>query len=324
MEKSPAKESRLNYIEAIRCFAILSLVVWHCICVYTGWMSYLPDITAAVENNILTKIYMGAAILIMPDANMPLFVMVAAYVYVYLWNKGAYRDIKVFFKKKAKRLVIPYFVIGTLVVFTIFDWEPLSLIYGEAHHLWFCAMLFWCFILIRIYEKLPPAYRILLIICGIAIQIKPFTYDLLGIVKGLRYFPYFLFGYYLYSYLPKFRCLKYSEIIAISIWLLTLFSYFVLKRVEPICYTYCFMIFVLVPEDIKVPSWVTKISMYSFGIYVFHEWFLWNAAHLQILHPFIIRYQILYPTIAFVSVFSVSYLLTHFSLKTKIGRFLLA
>lgn len=84
------------------------------------------------------------------------------------------------------------------------------------------------------------------------------------------------------------------------------------------------MLFAVVPQNIKVGNAVTKISAYSFGIYVFHEWFLWNMAHIDALHPFIIEHQILYPIIAYVSIFSISLVLTKLSLKTKVGRFLLA
>lgn len=157
MNNSAIGSSRLNNIDVIRCFAIISLVAWHSLCVYVGWSYCLPDITAAVSGNRITSFYrMASTVFVMPDANMPLFVIVAAYVYAYLWNKGVYSDTKTFLKKKIKRLVVPYFVIGTIVVFTIFDWNPLLILTGEAHHLWFCAMLFWCFVLIRIYQKLPP------------------------------------------------------------------------------------------------------------------------------------------------------------------------
>lgn len=155
-------------------------------------------------------------------------------------------------------------------------------------------------------------------------QIHPIGYDFLGIVKGIVYFPYFLFGFYLYRFLPRFKEVKWNKGIAFLLWILTLATYMATKRVEPICYAFCFMIFVLVPENISIPEWVKIISKYSFGIYVFHEWFLWNAAHFNALHPFIIDHQLLYPLIAFVLSLSISLMLTHFSLKTKIGRFLLA
>ncbi len=117
--------------------------------------------------------------------------------------------------------------------------------------------------------------------------------------------------------------LKRNKLLAILIWPATLVLYLKFKRVEPMCYAYCFMIFVLTPEDIHVPTIVKKISTYSFGIYVFHEWFIWNIAHIKKLHPIIIEHQFLYPLIIFVLILCVSYYLTKLALKTSIGRFLL-
>ncbi len=156
MDNTSTETTRLTNIEIIRCFAIISLVAWHSICVYVGWSSSLPNIAEAVEGNLLTKIYIYASKILMPDANMPLFVIVAAYVYAYLWHKGAYKDTKLFFQKKIKRLIVPYFVLGTLVVLTIAEGSPKSILTGDAHHLWFCAMLFWCFVMIRLYKESPP------------------------------------------------------------------------------------------------------------------------------------------------------------------------
>ena len=324
MVKTAIEETRLSNIDVIRCFAILSLVAWHSLCVYVGWRGYLPDITAAVEGSVLVKWYcIFTTKIIMPDANMPLFVIIAAYVYSCLWKKGKYRDSLVFFQKKAKRLVVPYFVIGTIVIYTIADWHPISILWGDAHHLWFCAMLFWCFVFIRVCQKLPPPFGALLVICGLFLQIHPVSVDVLGFLKGLKYFPYFVFGYYLYIYLPKIKEYRWHRLMVISIWLLAVMLYFSVKRSEFICYAYCFMIFDLIPENPTVPTWIKKISMYSFGIYVFHEWFLWNVAHIEQIHPFIIEHQILYPLIMFVSVLCISILLTKYSLKTKLGRFLL-
>lgn len=84
-----SKNSRLSNVEVLRCFAVLSLVAWHCLCVYVGWRRLLPDITAAVGDSIITKWYTTLSkIIFMPDANMPLFVIISGFVYSFLWNGG--------------------------------------------------------------------------------------------------------------------------------------------------------------------------------------------------------------------------------------------
>lgn len=319
--------SRLSNIEFLRCFAVLSLVAWHSLCVYVGWQSYLPDITAAVGHSFLTKLYgVLTTRVLMPDANMPLFTVISGFVYAYLRKQGKYQDTKEFVKRKAKRLMIPYFVIGTLVVFTIVDWSPISIVFGDAHHLWYCAMLFWCFVYIRFFEKIPNYLKLLAILIGVGFQFVLPPYDLLGIAKGVKYFPYFVMGYYLVDYLPKIQ-IGGGKIIAIASWLLCMIAAILLKwsvLFVMLNYMFVLMLFAVVPQNIKVGKTLTKISEYSFGIYVFHEWFLWNMAHLDALHPFIIEHQILYPIIAYVSIFSVSLVLTKLSLKTIVGRYLLA
>lgn len=319
--------SRLSNIEFLRCFAVLSLVAWHSLCVYVGWQSYIPDITAAVGHSFLTKLYgVLTTRVLTPDANMPLFTVISGFVYAYLRKQGKYQDTKEFVKRKAKRLMIPYFVIGTLVVFTIVDWSPISIVFGDAHHLWYCAMLFWCFVYIRFFEKIPNYLKLLAILIGVGFQFVLPPYDLLGIAKGVKYFPYFVMGYYLVDYLPKIQ-IGGGKIIAIASWLLCMIAAILLKwsvLFVMLNYMFVLMLFAVVPQNIKVGKTLTKISEYSFGIYVFHEWFLWNMAHLDALHPFIIEHQILYPIIAYVSIFSVSLVLTKLSLKTIVGRYLLA
>ncbi len=318
--------SRLSNIEFLRCFAVLTLVGCHSLCVYVGWQSYLPDIAAAVGDTPLTLFYrILSTRVLMPDANMPLFTVISGFVYAHLRKQGRYQKTKEFIKKKGRRLLIPYFVIGSIVVLTIADWAPISILFGDAHHLWYCAMLFWCFVYIRIFEKIPNYLKIIVVLIGLFLQFRYPPYDILGVVKGIRYFPYFVLGYYLVDYLPILQ-VRGKIILTIS-WLICVVGSIFLQSNILNCflnYLFVLMLFAWVPQNIIVSNLVIKISGYSFGIYVFHEWFLWNMAHIEALHHFIIEHQILYPIIAYVSILTVSILLTRYSLKTKVGRFFLA
>lgn len=317
---------RLSNIEFLRCFAVLTLVGWHCLCVYVGWHAFLPDISAAVGDSTLTHFYeILSTRVLMPDANMPLFTVISGFVYEYLKKQGKYQNTKEFVKKKIKRLMIPYFVIGSIVVFTIADWAPISILYGDAHHLWYCAMLFWCFVYIRAFVKFPNHLKFATVIFGILLQLFSSLPDILGIVKGVKYFPYFVMGSCLVESLPKLQT-RNGKIISIVSWLVWLIAVICLKW-KPLLvilnYMFVLMLFAVVPQNIKVGKVVKMISALSFGIYVFHEWFLWNIAHIEVLHPFIIEHQILYPFFAYVLILSISTLLTKYSLKTKVGRFFL-
>lgn len=319
--------SRLQNIEFLRCFAVLSLVAWHSLCVYVGWKSFLPDISEAVGGTWLTNFYQVITTkVLMPNANMPLFTVISGFVYAYLRRQGKYIDTKEFLVKKVRRLLIPYFVIGTIVVFTIADWSPKSIIFGNAHHLWYCAMLFWCFVYIRIYEIVPNWLKSIAILLAVTSQFVSIPYDLLGIVKGINYFPYFIMGFYLTEYLPKVQSGG-GRIFSVIVWMICLGVSIIYDWKAAnvfLNYLYVLMLFAIVPTEIKIGNWSLMISKLSFGIYVFHEWFLWNAAHIQALHPIIIQHQVIYPLIAYILVLFISIILTKLSLKTKVGRFLLA
>lgn len=321
---------RIQNVEWLRAFAVISLVFWHSICVYTGWQDYLLNVTDAVGHSIYTKAYSIFAKIFLPDANMPLFTMISGFVYSFLQKyKGKYRNTADFIKSKVNRLLVPYFIIGTLVVFTIADWNPISIILGDAHHLWFCAMLFWCFVGIRLYELLPMWLKTTLIAVCITSGFVFYGYDILYIYRTLHYFPYFLMGVYIVDYLPKIQekpatilLIVFLTVVMLLVSLLRI-KYF--SNLTYLAYTYLFpiLLFSIVPIHKKLNKLITLISKYSFGIYVFHEWLLWNMAHIDFIQTFAIKQQILYPLFAFVGVFLISTLLTHFSLKTKIGKYLL-
>lgn len=317
-------KEKLTNIEYIRFYALITLVIWHSICVYTGWQARLPEITSALSTSDIPQWWAKFAYLFIPDAQMPLFTIISGFIYSYLYHfKNKYRDLKNLIQNKIKRLLIPYFIIGTIVVSTIYDW-PLSTIYtGEAHHLWYCLMLFWCFIAVGIFDRCPPKVKVLIIILSIALQyIKP-QINILGLHRFFSYFPYFIFGYYLSLY---YSIIKKNIHFSIPLILYFIFSYLIhinfFSTTIRCCLFACFLL-CCIPMDIKPNKIITLLSKYSFGIYVFHEWFLWNIAHLPFMKDFIIQHTILYPIIIFIIVFTISTILTHLSLKTKIGKYLL-
>ena len=189
---------QLINVNFIRVYALISLVVWHSLCIYLGWGAYLPMIQEQVGDTIITKVYRLFALIFIPDANMPLFTAVSGFVYSYLYyQKEKYRLFRGLVVSKTKRLFIPYCVIGTFVVFTIYDWSFTSILMGEAHHLWFCLMLFWCFIAIYGYQRLSKYVQAIIIPIVFLLQIKHPDIPYCGINRFFAYFPYFIFGVYL-------------------------------------------------------------------------------------------------------------------------------
>lgn len=318
------EKDKLSGIDYIRVFALITLVIWHSICVYTGWKNQLPEITSALTDNEIVIWWEQLARLLIPDAQMPLFTIISGFIYSYLYHyKDKYKDFKHLIQNKIKRLLIPYFIIGTIVVITIYDWPLISIIKGQAHHLWYCIMLFWCFLAIGIFDRCSSRIKAFIIILSLILQYIKLNFPILGLDKFLFYFPYFLFGYYIALYYNELK--KYIPI-SIVIILYLAFTYLIkLGSFSEIirCYLFSTILLTSIPMNIKTNKAIKLLSKYSFGIYVFHEWFMWNIAHLPFMKNIIIQHTILYPIILFTIVFSISTILTHISLKTKIGKYLL-
>lgn len=74
-------------------------------------------------------------------------------------------------------------------------------------------------------------------------------------------------------------------------------------------------------DKIKVDTRMVKLSTYCFGIYIFQEFiiriFYYKCDAIRVLDPY------LFPWMPIIITLCLSIVLTHYILKTKIGRFLL-
>lgn len=80
----------------------------------------------------------------------------------------------------------------------------------------------------------------------------------------------------------------------------------------------------------NIPRWaniILQIGKYSFGIYVFHQWIIWNITRIPFIisyiQPLMIEHDILFPLVLYIIIFLFSMLLTKISIKTKLGKYLL-
>jgi surface polysaccharide O-acyltransferase-like enzyme len=82
------RKSNLQDVALLRDLAIFSIVVWHTYCPYTCW---------GVANSPANEIYSDSFTRIFSVAVMPLFTVLAGYLFCFLLGeKGKYRRFKVF------------------------------------------------------------------------------------------------------------------------------------------------------------------------------------------------------------------------------------
>lgn len=333
------KLQKLNYLRVI---AVISLVIWHCFfCPILCWnVIDRPNVS-------IMKIYSVISRFFMPDANMPLFTFISGYLFSYLLYKGKYLRFRNFFINKSRRLLIPFFVLGTIIPFTSFQtnivgMRHIDLIYGEGSHMWYVIMLFWCFILEWIIIKSCIKYKL-----QINVIIALFSLTLyilfgkgniiqlpLGIHNTMLYYGFFVFGGLVFRLDKKvnYKVCAISYIIlyivvflfsSLHIYLLS----FLLNKISSLIYVLALYYFIayLVNKNVLIENkLVNNVCTYSFGIYVFHHWIAWNFYHFKIISSYLLKNQFILPFFSTVIIFLISYYLTKISLKTKIGRILLA
>lgn len=74
----------------------------------------------------------------------------------------------------------------------------------------------------------------------------------------------------------------------------------------------------------RLGRFVDQFCIHSFGIYAIHEEISWNSYHTQPLFDIFKEFPIIYATIFTIIVTIICYIITHFALKTKIGKYLLS
>lgn len=217
-------EKKLSEVTILRVYAIMSLVAWHCYCSYTAW---------GIGNSPLDSTYSSAFKVFAPTANMPLFTFLSGYLFFYLFKeKGKYADFRGFLKNKVNRLLIPYLILGFVINLTqIGRGRPLwPMFYGAPNHMWYCLMLFYCFMICWLVEKkLGQMYNIILAVLSFSFVLLQGGLYLsvespLGWWMVAYFYSYFYIGFMVFQYADKIFPLLSKYNIFLGIFLYALLS----------------------------------------------------------------------------------------------------
>lgn len=141
----------------------------------------------------------------MPIANMPLFTFLSGFLFEHIYNKSEkYKDKTIFFRNKAKRLLLPFLVFGTLISLSSPEFHLYQMLYGAGSHMWYCTMLFWGFVIAWLLKKIDNTILTLFIVIISAVVIIVIGEDVpkmpFGFHKAIFYFYYFYLGQLLCKY----------------------------------------------------------------------------------------------------------------------------
>lgn len=350
-----SKALYLDHLDFLRGLCVLTVVVFHCYAFLTH--GHFPAMRETYLQFDRIN-YCGPIVVA-----MPLFTFISGFLYAYLRNLGKYSKYLPFIKNKSKRLLLPFiFFVTFFCITTEFQQTDLTTLikhighciaFGAYNHLWYLPVLFWCFIIIRIFERLSNSKIVLLLFLVIAyilafvIPVSGFLFNLGKVAPWLYWFllgfAYFklrgelsliiantnrkvialasvcvcVIGLIVCFGFPDYKKPQFNavEILIVSIAIIALFFTFD----ELSKYKNAKNIF-----TIKI---VKSVSKYSFGIYIFHYWLapiLISSTAKRILHleAFAEHYYI-FPIVFSIVTFLASYIVTYLFQKTKLGKYLL-
>lgn len=283
------------------------------------------------------------------------FVFVSGYVFGYqVKTKGEMKlKAKNLFVSKLKRLMLPCAIFSLLYILLFGDiTQPIgetlyALVNGYAH-MWFLPMLFWCFVLIWIIEKikLKPKFvtPILIIVSLFSVNGLP-----LQLSHTMYYMIFFYVGYALQRYNVNLEKYYTKQIAIVSVFVfailfvaLTLLrenrdlifasqsvivqtGKFVVGKICMLGYSSAGIIMLMTIvgylvkyREMKVSRWMVEIGDLCFGVYLFQQ-FILHALYYNTTLPSVIGVYCL-PWIGFLLAFLGSVLLSWIIRLSKLGR----
>lgn len=321
----------------MRAIAVVLLTIWHCFfCTMFVW-GIVP-----FHKDIIPYKFISSFFIV--DAVMPLFTFLSGYLFTALWkDHGKYRDFVPFLKNKLNRLLVPFLIFSILIISTSYNLEITDIVWGEGSHMWYCVMLFWCFLIdwtIKKFGKRKIGWALFVFSSTLVLAYKNFWYLPfklpLGFDNSLYYYSFFFIGGIVFNHrkiLLDFFSDKVIFVLGvyIIIYIVNILNIHILSRIAIFLQSYLFLftlwliIMLLIQGGmLSYNRKLERLCKCSFGIYVFHHWIAWNVVWYPPASEFLRNHYLLFPLLLTPIVFFASYALTDLLLKTRIGNYLLS
>ncbi len=310
---------------------MILIVLYHCLCPYTHMWGQ-PALHFQLYENIALPILL---------VSMPTFVFISGYLYYILKEeKQHYENNKDFILKKAKRLLIPYILIGILLLI-IKDDTPARFLKNFSH-LWFLLMLFDIFTFIQLTRRFWEGKSLKTLIqlsIGLFVTLAIIK-SFFGITKWLclenavKYIPYFCAGMILRKSNIEKRNINLTFLKATSL-ISAIMLFYIANNELPYAQTlisktlilvFLFSTKILVNKSIShdgPSATCILLDKNCMGIYLIHHIFIHGIFVKTELYNYLLTtYYPITPWLTFMLIFPLSLALSHMICKTKM-RFIL-
>lgn len=320
----------------IRFIVIILLIVYHSFAPFCyAWEPIGEDI----ENY---PVYYWVALLSY-SFMLETFVFISGYIFGYQYKINGGGNFKRLFKNKLKRIILPSFIFSFAYIIYFGDVSISYSIIPSAlegvGHMWFLPMLFWCFIITTIIDRICKNFYIALLIVAclslFSIFKMPFRLN-----QSFNYIIFFYMGFVIHRNdinIGKSCSLRniiilgalYIAVVIIGIDLKPLigngnllakfvkFSYAILGSY----FVYLVAYYIVYIKKVKVSDWLIWFSNICFGIYILQEFIIRTLYYKLSLSNNIPI--LLLPWLSIIITLILSTTLTTVIRKNKIGKFLL-
>lgn len=299
-------------ITRLRVVATLVIVAYHAACPYGGWEAFTGTIgggkTTSIELiNIVFQRFLC-------NDMLPLFFSISGMLF--FGKKSTQSDALSIFWRKFDRLIVP-----AALVFLFCSWLDIPFVghAGPEGHLWFVYVLFLYFSFSLLLKKVGVHILMFLAIAGymvytltgrLELDFSPFVLQL------LRYYIYFVGGYYLFKYYHLLR----KNVVR---WPLLCFHILSLYVNFQTGYFLLFNLVVLafVPQGEIVSRIVKNLNENSFGIYLIHHVLIVALFQVNFVYEGYAVYPITAISLMFLGVLVASWSLSAFLNRIKFRYF---
>lgn len=305
----------MKEINILKFYGILLVVLGHVAFTYSPMSIITPNAPSVTLNMLKEIIY---------SFHMPLFFFASGCVFAWqLEVKRKAMTVVQLFKNKAKRLMIPFYVFGLLLVYPtmvllglrdpvhyFFDGFVIAI---DPRHLWFVMTLFIVFLLFFCLRKVCMNYHIPtwgIAIVALFLYYVPINTVYFQIITVEEYFVWFVLGYLFVLY-RKVIQISFAAVVVCGGCLNFCQSEFtppdllkIVNAIIGITVFYILSVKTLKVENTRVYKW---IAPNSFGIYLFHAMIIYWLEFISV--PYGIN-PILLSSCVFVISLSLSIILT--------------
>lgn len=306
-------------LDIMKFYGILLVVIGHIALIYTPMTLIVPKLPSDFMSTLKDVIY---------SFHMPMFFFISGAVFAYQVEiKKKQMTFKALVINKAKRLMIPFFIFGfclmwpTLVLLGYrdpFHYAIDGFIYSiDPRHLWFVEALFGVFLLFYGLKWICGRFKLPLwtiLIVAIVSYFYQVDYIYFQVKNTLHYLLWFTLGYIFLLYRANIKPRAIFLLTILTLlggWMLNHFGGETIKPLSKMVWalcgiSVCYLIAIRFPHiaNTRLYKWVLPNS---FGLYLFHEAFIYLMEHAAKDYPF---HPILLSAVVFIVSTTVSILLT--------------